>query len=144
MDPDQWTRLHLRPPSHLHPPYPSSVSILSSPLPLLSLMVEHLKVMAASRACLRILISRACLRILSDDIPRGSRCMPLENYRNIGWLMRMTYIMRVISYFFFPKKREGEKDANVAYQCSHLDRPPFCTSFTIWIGPIGLALHRPL
>jgi len=31
--------------------------ILSSPL--LSLMVEHLKVMAASRACFRILISRA-------------------------------------------------------------------------------------
>ena len=36
------------------------------------LMVEHLKVMAASRACLRILNSRACLRILMVEPPKGS------------------------------------------------------------------------
>jgi len=67
---------------------PVEPAVASSPL--LSLMVEHLKVMAASRACFRILISRAlsdlsllvehlkvmaasraCLRILNSRAPAG-------------------------------------------------------------------------
>ena len=45
------------------------------------LMVEHLKVMAASRACLRILNSRACLRILRLRAPLPVLSLPVEHLK---------------------------------------------------------------